>query len=107
MTLLSQRLAAAHDVTRTHLKKAACYQRCKYYHKATGDKYRVGDAVMMRIHTRRVGITPKLQQKFDGLYRVATVLTDVLVRIQKSRRQLGIRPKLYTRICSTNIMMGR
>ena len=64
------------NMTTEHLKKAACYQRCHYDNKATNDKYRVGDAVMMRINTRQVGNSPKLQPKFDGPYLIMKVLTE-------------------------------
>lgn len=81
---LNDRIAAAHDTARKHLKKAALYQRRHYDNKVTKDKYRVGDAVMMRINT--VGISSKLQPKINGPYFITDVLTDVVARLKKSPR---------------------
>ena len=56
---LQKRLELAHGEARRHLKKAACYQRWHYDHKVTNDSYKGGTAVMMKINTRRVGVSPK------------------------------------------------
>ena len=83
---LAQRLEMAHEMARKHLKKAASYQRRHYDHKVTNEDYSVGAAVMMRVHARRVGVSPKLQPKFDGPYLITKVLSDVVVRVQKGPR---------------------
>ena len=81
---LESRLKVAHEKARAHLKKSAYYQRRQYDHKITNEKYTVGAAVMMRVNARKVGVSPKLQPKFDGPLLITKTLSDVVVRVQKS-----------------------
>jgi hypothetical protein len=83
---LERRIEMAHEKAKRHLKKAACYQRSHYDHKVTEGRYEVGGAVMMKVNTRQVGLSPKLQPKYDGPYLITKTLSDVVVRIQKGPR---------------------
>ena len=63
---LERRLKVAHEKARQHLKRSAHYQRRQYDHKVTNENYKVDAAVMMRVNARKVGVSPKLQPKFNG-----------------------------------------
>ena len=83
---LQKRIESAHELARTQLKKSACSQRRHYNLKADGTAYEIGSAVMARIGTKTVGLSPKLQPKWDGPYLVTHLLSDVVVRIQRGPR---------------------
>ncbi len=61
---LERKIGEAHDIARNHLKKAAHYQRNHYELKLTNERYEAGSAVMLRVNTRKVGLSPK----YDGPY---------------------------------------
>ena len=69
---LRQKMEQAHDIPRKH-KKSAVYQRCNYDHKAHNAGYSRGNVVMARVHSRKMGVSPKLQPKWDGPYIVTKV----------------------------------
>lgn len=83
---LEKRLESAHELARIRLKQSACYQRRQYNLKADEATFEVGSAVMIRVGTKKVGLSPKLQPKWDGPYIVTHRLSDVVVRIQRGPR---------------------
>ena len=52
---------------------------------------------MMKVTAKRVGVSPRLQPKFDGPYLIIKMLTDVVVRIQKS-------PQHKPKVVHTNLL---
>ena len=52
---------------------------------------------MMKVTAKRVGVSPKLQPKCDGPYLIIKMLTDVVVRIQKS-------PQHKPKVVHTNLL---
>ena len=83
---LRQRLESAHEMARIQLKKSACYQSRHYNLKADKAEYDVGGTVMARVGTKKVGLSPKLQPKWDGPYIITHLLSDVVVRMQRGPR---------------------
>ncbi len=83
---LRKRLESAHELARIQLKKSACYQSRQYNLKAEKAKFGIGSAVMVRVGTKKVGLSPKLQPKWDGPYIITHGLSDVVVRIQRGPR---------------------
>jgi hypothetical protein len=79
---IKEKMYEAHEVARKYLK--ACAQRSKerYDTKAVLIEYKVGDPVWLLREGRQVGVSPKLQRKFDGPYRIKAKTSAVTYIVQ-------------------------
>ena len=83
---VQKRLASAHDLARRHLNKAAIRQKRNYDKRLAGRPFTVGDSVWLHNVRRKKGRNAKLDCPWEGPYLVISVLSDVVYRIQKSRK---------------------
>ena len=74
----------AFRVAREEIGRSVLLQK-KYYDRTSHlNKYKVGDAVLIRDHRHHEAGTKKLADKYDGPYYVIDVLSDVSFRLSKS-----------------------
>lgn len=64
--LIRERMIRAHEVARRYLKANAKRSKEIYDTKVAYANYSPGDLVWMLHEGRKVGVTPKLEKKFDG-----------------------------------------
>ncbi|XP_038064778.1 uncharacterized protein LOC119735148 [Patiria miniata] len=83
---LRERMHEAHEKARVHLHKAAKHQKRNYQVAGKPKCLEPGTAVMLTVEQRTVGLSPKLQPRWEGPYLVTEVLNDVNVRIQRGSR---------------------
>ncbi|KAL9985073.1 hypothetical protein ACROYT_G007434 [Oculina patagonica] len=83
---VQKRLASAHDLARRHLNKAAMHQKRNYDKRLAGRPFSTGDSVWLHNVKRKKGRNPKLDCPWEGPYLVISVLSDVVYRIQKSKK---------------------
>lgn len=83
---VQKRLASAHDLARRHLNKAAIRQKRNYDKRLAGRPFTIGDSVWLHNVRRKKGRNAKLDCPWEGPYLVISVLSDVVYRIQKSRK---------------------
>ena len=83
---VQKRLASAHDLARRHLNKAAMRQKRNYDKRLAGRPFSTGDSVWLHNVKRKRGRNPKLDCPWEGPYLVISVLSDVVYRIQKSKK---------------------
>ena len=81
---VQKRLAAAHDLARQYLNKAAVLQNRNYVKGLAGKPFTVGNSVWMHNVRRNKGSNAKRDCPWEGPYRVISVLSNVVYRIQKS-----------------------
>lgn len=67
---LREKMLAAHEVARKHLKQSAKRSKEIYDSKLSFRQYHVGDLVWCLHETRKVGVNPKLEKGFDGPFLV-------------------------------------
>ncbi|GBO43472.1 hypothetical protein AVEN_143143-1 [Araneus ventricosus] len=58
--------------------------KTRYDSGATGHHFKEGDQVWMYNPKRRRGLSPKLQQNWEGPYTIVKKLNDVIYRVQRS-----------------------
>ncbi|GBM06878.1 hypothetical protein AVEN_269004-1 [Araneus ventricosus] len=58
--------------------------KTRYDSGATGHHFKEGDQVWMYTPKRRRGLSPKLQQNWEGPYTIVKKLNDVIYRVQRS-----------------------
>ncbi|GBN56995.1 hypothetical protein AVEN_125484-1 [Araneus ventricosus] len=58
--------------------------KTRYDSCATGHHFNEGDQVCMYNPKRRRGLSPKLQQKWEGPYTIIKRLNDVIYRVRRS-----------------------
>jgi hypothetical protein len=80
---LKEQIKIAHDVTRQHLKKSALKSKRYYDKNVHYYRYRAGDQVMCRDHTKTEKGTKKFKRTYEGPYWVIEQLGDVVYRVQK------------------------
>ena len=83
---VQKRLASAHNLARRHLSKAAMRQKRSYDKRLAGRPFVIGDSVWLHNVRRKKGRNSKLDCSWEGPYLVISVLSDVVYRIQKSRK---------------------
>ena len=83
---LRERIRLIHDQAREAVGTNSRRQKKNYDRRAVGGTFRVGDFVWLLQKARKQGLTKKLSLPWDGPYLVIKVLTDVVFRIQKTRR---------------------
>ncbi|GBM48452.1 Transposon Ty3-I Gag-Pol polyprotein [Araneus ventricosus] len=77
MTNLEARLESVHAFARERMKT-------RYDSRATDHHFKEGDLVWMYNPKRRRGLSPKLQQNWEGPYTIVKKLNDVVYRVQRS-----------------------
>ena len=82
---LRQRMHEAWDRARVILKLSARRQKRYYDRNLHSYKVAEGDPVWYLISGRKKGVSRKLQEKWDGPYKVLNRLSDVTLRIKKYR----------------------
>lgn len=98
---LRQNLQQAHERASECLRKSARRQKRNYDRKTTTTNLKEGQFVWLYDHSKKKGVSPKLQLRWMGPYLVVTKISDVTFRIQLSRRSKAKvvhvdRLKLYT-----------
>ena len=83
---VKKRLASAHDLAIRHLNEAAIRQKRNYDKRLAGRPFTVVDSVWLHNVRRKKGRNAKLDCPWEGPYLVISVLSDVVYRIQKSRK---------------------
>ncbi|GBL73575.1 Retrovirus-related Pol polyprotein from transposon 297 [Araneus ventricosus] len=77
MKSLEARLESVHAFARERMKT-------RYDSRATDHHFKEGDLVWMYNPKRRRGLSPKLQQNWEGPYTIVKKLNDVVYRVQRS-----------------------
>ncbi|GBM48620.1 Transposon Ty3-I Gag-Pol polyprotein [Araneus ventricosus] len=77
MKNLEARLESVHAFARERMKT-------RYDSRATDHHFKEGDLVWMYNPKRRRGLSPKLQQNWEGPYTIVKKLNDVVYRVQRS-----------------------
>ncbi|GBM52432.1 Retrovirus-related Pol polyprotein from transposon 412 [Araneus ventricosus] len=86
MKNLEARLESVHAFARERIKLASERMKTRYDSRATDHHFKEGDLVWMYNPKRRRGLSPKLQQNWEGPYTVVKKLNDVVYRVQRSPR---------------------
>ncbi|GBN19339.1 hypothetical protein AVEN_134257-1 [Araneus ventricosus] len=81
---LEARLESVHAFARERIKLASERMKTRYDSGATGHHFKEGDQVWMYNPKRRRGLSPKLQQNWEGPYTIVKKLNDVIYRVQRS-----------------------
>lgn len=83
---LKERMQYAHEIARQHLSHSTKRSKEIYDVKLSFHNYTVGDAVWCLHETRQVGVTPKLEKKFDGPFLIKVKRSDLNFVIQLDGR---------------------
>ncbi|GBN38653.1 hypothetical protein AVEN_263854-1 [Araneus ventricosus] len=81
---LEARLESVHVFARERIKLASERMKTRYDSRATHHHFKEGDLVWMYNPKRRKGLSPMLQQNWEGPYTVVKKLNDVVYRVQRS-----------------------
>ncbi|GBN85459.1 Transposon Ty3-I Gag-Pol polyprotein [Araneus ventricosus] len=81
---LEARLESVHAFARERIKLASERMKTRYDSGATGHHFKEGDKVWMYNPKRRRGLSPKLQQNWEGPYTIVKKLNDVIYTVQRS-----------------------
>ncbi|GBM11198.1 Retrovirus-related Pol polyprotein from transposon 297 [Araneus ventricosus] len=81
---LEARLESVHALARERIKLSSERMKTRYDSGATGHHFKEGDQVWMYNPKRRRGLSPKLQQNWEGPYTIVKKLNDVIYRVQRS-----------------------
>ncbi|GBN65283.1 hypothetical protein AVEN_233733-1 [Araneus ventricosus] len=84
MENLEARLESVHAFARDRIKLISERIKTRYDFRATDHHFKEGDLVWMYNPKRRRGLSPKLQQNWEGPYNVVKILNDVVYRVQTS-----------------------
>ncbi|GBN83554.1 hypothetical protein AVEN_153952-1 [Araneus ventricosus] len=84
MKNLEARLESVHAFARERIKLASERMKTRYDSRATYHHFKEGDLVWMYNPKRRRGLSPKLQQNWEGPYTVVKKLNNIVYRIQRS-----------------------
>ena len=83
---MRERIRLIHQRAREVISKNMRKQKKHYDRRAEGGTFKVGEFVWLLQKARKPGLTKKLALPWEGPYLVVKVLTDVVLRIQKSPR---------------------
>ena len=83
---LKQNLRSAHEIERDKMLRASAKQKFHYDRSMTLPKFKVKDAVWLRLYTRTKGKSPKLQFRWDGPYKIISIISDATYKIQKNAK---------------------
>ncbi|GBN14851.1 hypothetical protein AVEN_165667-1 [Araneus ventricosus] len=81
---LEARLESVHAFARERIKLASERMKTRYDSGATDHHFKEGDQVWLYNPKRRRGLSPKLQQNWEGPYTIVKKLNDVIYRVQRS-----------------------
>ena len=81
---LHNKIIASHDRARRNIKVSLQRQKCNYDRHVTSYKIQQGPYVWLRNTLRKKGLSPKLQMRWTGPYRVLNKLSAVTFRIQRT-----------------------
>ncbi|GBM09046.1 hypothetical protein AVEN_229070-1 [Araneus ventricosus] len=81
---LVARLESVHAFARERIKLVSERMKTLYDSGATGYHFKEGDQVWMYNPKRWRGLSPKLQQSWEGSYTIVKKLNDVIYRVQRS-----------------------
>ena len=79
---LQQTLAEIHVLARSEMLKASDRQKRVYDNRANANSYQQGEKVYVFDSTRKKGLSPKLQCRWAGPFRVLGKLSDFLYKIE-------------------------
>ncbi|GBM64119.1 hypothetical protein AVEN_103557-1 [Araneus ventricosus] len=91
MKNLEARLESVHAFARERTKLASERMKTRYDSRATDHHFKEGDLDWMYNPKRRRGLSPKLQQNWEGPYTVVKKLNDVAYKVQRSP---NVKPKV-------------
>ena len=80
---LRETMQSAHERAREHLKASARRQKKTYDRKTMPTTLEAGQLVWLHNPSKRKGLSPKLQRRWEGPYRIVDKLSDVTYRIQR------------------------
>ncbi len=83
---LQERMHTAHEIARTHLKKAAVHQKQQYDPRTKSHALTAGQPVWLWDPSRKKGLSPKLTSKWKGPFVVVQKIDDLVYRIQRGPR---------------------
>lgn len=81
---MRDRLNKVHQFARANLNISTERMMAQYNTKANPVNFEIGDLVWFHNPKRKVGLSPKLQNNWDGPYKVTNKLNDLIVRIRKT-----------------------
>ncbi|GBN44533.1 hypothetical protein AVEN_273602-1 [Araneus ventricosus] len=81
---LEARLESLQAPSRERVKLSRERMKTRYTSRATNNHFKEGNLVWMYNPKRRRGLSPKLQQNWEGPYTVDKKLNDVVYRVQRS-----------------------
>ncbi|GBM86672.1 Retrovirus-related Pol polyprotein from transposon 412 [Araneus ventricosus] len=84
MKNLEAQLESLHTFARERIKLANKRMKNRYNSRATDRHFKEGYLVYMYNPKRRRGLSPKLQQNWEGEYNIVKKLNDVVYRVQRS-----------------------
>ncbi|GBM23211.1 hypothetical protein AVEN_159889-1 [Araneus ventricosus] len=84
MKNLETRLESIHAFARERIKLASERMKTRHDSRATDHHFKEGDLVWVYNPKRRRGLSPMLQQNWEGPYTVVKKLNDVVYRVQRS-----------------------
>ena len=83
---LRARLNEIHFVARNRIKAASDRMKTRYDRQSNMKEFKENDLVWFYNPQRKIGKSPKLQQDWEGPYRIIKKINDVIYRIQKGQR---------------------
>ncbi|KAJ8940309.1 hypothetical protein NQ318_014382 [Aromia moschata] len=86
VSTLRQRMDDIHERVRSNIQGASDRMKETYDINANDGRYQPGNQVWLYNPQRRRGLSPKLQNSWEGPYEVVTRINDVVYRIQKLPR---------------------
>nr|XP_014343395.1 PREDICTED: uncharacterized protein LOC106703317 [Latimeria chalumnae] len=78
---VSNPMCTVHEAVKRHQEKATGRQKVHYDLRATAQVYKEGELVWVKNQTRKKGISPKLQRRYKGPYKIVKKLSDVLYEL--------------------------
>ena len=80
---LRDRLEDIFEMARHHLKTGAQRQKRLYDRNTSGKAYQEGELVWVAVTRKKIGISPKLQRRWQGPYKVTRKLGEVLYQLKR------------------------
>jgi transposase InsO family protein len=80
---LTNRMDKVHDIVRDRFLKAADRQKRRYDLTCNTREYKVGDGVLLQDNRKYEGRSPKLQNKWEGLYTITSKISDLCIEYKK------------------------
>ena len=85
-----QHMINVHNQTRENIKIASSKQKKQYDHRSRKVGYSTGDKVWYYCPRRKLGLSPKLQEKWSGPHIVLERISDILYRIKTPHGKLVV-----------------